>query len=79
MSRDFTKDEVTTLARFWPRDAQEVVARELEEHIVNRLLELTDDTALRRSTFYEASSCVWSVLYALAAAEGAEGQVAGDE
>ena len=56
MSRDFTKDEV--------------VARELEEHIVNRLLELTDDTALRRSTFYEASSRVWSVLYAQTAAEG---------
>lgn len=79
MSRDFTKDEVSTLARFWPRDAQKVVARELEEHIVNRLLELTDDTALRLSTFYEASSRVWSMLYALAAAEGAEGQVAGDE
>ena len=73
MSRDFTKDEVSTLARFWPRDAQKVVARELEEHIVNRLLELTDDTALRRSTFYEASSRVWSVLYA-PAADGAEVQ-----
>ena len=79
MGRDFTKDEVSTLARFWPRDAQKVVARELEEHIVNRLLELTDDTALRLPTFSEAPSRVWSVLYALAAAEGAEGQVAGDE
>ena len=50
----------------------EVVARELEEHIVNRLLELTDDAALRRSTFYEASSRVWSVLYAQAASDTTE-------
>ena len=61
------------------RDRAATLRLELEEHIVNRLLELTDDTALRRSTFYEASSRVWSVLYAQAAAEGAEGQVAGDE